>query len=123
MCHKPASSYFLIPRRNQNKVYPEVLIAGDISEEDINKAGSLSSTWLPSGGTSDTAEFVYGKDIVYFAQPTLSQFVTGGFGAGTFNLLASIGLKDTPNNTLALMGRDAPKSYTSVILRYVLPAR
>ena len=122
-CHKPTSLYFLIFEQNQGGVYHEVLIAGDVSEADINQATTLRSTFLPYGGTSDTAEFVYDNDTVYFAQPTLSQFVPGGSGAGTFNLSASIGLKDTPNNTIALMGRNAPKSHTGVVLRCALPAR
>jgi len=72
---------------------------------------------------SGTAEFVYDNDTVYFAQPSLSQFVSGGFGPGTFNESASIYPKDTPNNTFALMGRNAPKGDTGAVLRYALPAR
>jgi len=66
---------------------------------------------------SDTAEFAYGNDTIYFAQPSLSQFVPGGSGAGTFNP-ALIGLKETPNNTPVLTGRNAPKSRTGVVVRY-----
>jgi len=72
---------------------------------------------------SDIAELVYGNDTVYFAQPSLSQFVPGGSGAGTFSPSPSIGLKDTPNNTPASTGRNATKGNTGVVLRYALPAR
>jgi len=68
-------------------------------------------------------EFVYGNETIYFAQPSLSQFVPGGSGAGTFNQPELINLKDTPNNTLPLTGRNAPKSNTGVVLRYAPLAR
>jgi len=69
------------------------------------------------------AELVYGNDTIYFAQPSLSQFIPGGSGAGTFNPSASIGLNGTPNNTLALVDKNATKGNTGVVLRYASPAR
>ena len=39
MCHIPASfSHLLIFEQNQRKVYSEVLIAGDLSQEDVSRA-------------------------------------------------------------------------------------
>jgi len=70
---------------------------------------------------SDTAEFIYGDDTVYFAQPSLSQFFPGGYGAGVFNQFTSIGLKEAPSNTLPLTGRNASRSNTGVVLRYAPP--
>ena len=37
-CHKPTSLYSLIFEQNQHKVYREVLITGDLSEEDVGRA-------------------------------------------------------------------------------------
>jgi hypothetical protein len=116
--------------RNQRRAYREVLIAGDLSQDDVDRANAqlgafqdFAQTWtlLPYGRSApDTAEFIYGNETVYFAQPSLSQFVPGGSGAGTFNTnqSASINLRDTPNNTLALTSRNAPKSDTGAVLRY-----
>jgi len=79
---------------------------------------------LPYGlSTSDTAELVYGNDIVYFAQPSLSQFVPGGSGIFRKNEPTSISPKGTPNSTVGLTGRNSTKSGTGVILRYVPPVR
>ena len=120
-CYGPASLNFLTFKQNQRKVYHEVLIAADLSREDEDRAASLSSPWtaFPYGNSrSDTAEFVYGNDTVYFAQPSLSQFVPGGSGAGVFNQSASIDLKDASKNSLQLAGRNAPRSYTGAVLRY-----
>jgi hypothetical protein len=118
---------------NQRNVYREVLIAGDLSMGDVRRAAAqfvaskhFAETWtlLPYGkSTSATSEFIYGNDTVYFAQPSLSQFVPGGSGAGTFNQPELINLRDTPNNTAPLTGRNAPKSNTGVVLRYAPPAR
>ena len=74
---------------------------------------------------SDTAQFVYGNDAVNtirFAQPSLSQFVPGGSGAGDSNPPAPIGLKNPPTNTSTMAGRNTPKSDTGVVLRYAPPA-
>ena len=109
--------------QNQHKVYREVLVAGDLSKEDGAQAAALPEAWsaVPYGKSmSDTTEFIYGNDTVYFAQPSLSQFVPGGSGAGVFNQPATIGLRGTPNNPLPLTGRDAPTSNTGAVLRYVL---
>jgi len=125
-CCRPASFwYFLIFEQIQRKVYHEVLIAGDLSSEDIFMAGYLPTGWSTSPygrSMSDTAEFIYGNDTIYFAQPSLSQFVPGGSGVGTFNESASIGVRDTLNDALPLTGRNAAKSKTSGLLRYALPA-
>jgi len=78
---------------------------------------------FPYGGSaSNIVEIVHGNDTVYFAEPSLSQFVPGGSGAFNNKKLASVGL-DTPNNTLALSGRNAPKRDTGVVLRYLPPSR
>ena len=123
-CYRPSSSlYFLIFEQNQRKAYHEVLIAGDLSKEDQDRAYALPTKWtaFPYGGsTSDTAEFAYGNDTVYFAQPIQSQFLPGGSGVGTFNPVSSL-LDGPQNNTLGLMGRNTPKSDTGVILRYLPP--
>ena len=119
-CHRPASSYFLMFEQNQDKVYHEVLIAGDLSKEDVVQAYNLSSNFLQHGGrVFDTAEFVYGNETIYFAQPSLSQFVPGGSGAGNFDpaLIAPAG---SQNNALALTGRNAPKN-TETVLQDVPP--
>ena len=120
VCRRPAFLYFLIFEQNQNKVYHEVLIAGDLSDEDKKRATALPAEWTPfpyGGSTSDTAEFVYGNYTVYLAQPSLSQFLPGGSGVGIFDPASSI-LNGPPNNTLSSMGRNTPKSDTGVILRY-----
>ena len=70
------------------------------------------------GTTYDTAELVYNNETVYFAQPTLSQFIPGGSGPGTFVRPATVNLNDTTNNPLVLTGRNAPKSGIGVVLRY-----
>ena len=110
--------YFLIFEQIQRKVYREVLVAGDLSREDISRVAAITERYP----NYDTAELVYGNDTVYFAQPSLSQFTPGGSGAGTFIPPEPIGLKDPPNNTLALTGRNTPKNYTGVVLRHVPPA-
>ena len=118
----PASFFYsLIVEQNQRKAYHEILIAGDLSEEDVRKADALGN-FLQSDSTAfDTAEFVYGHDTVYFAQPTPSQFVPGGSGAGTFNGPTIMGLKGIPNNTPGLVKREAPKNITGTVLRYAPP--
>ena len=123
---RPASFFYsLIVEQNQRKAYREILIAGDLSEEDVRKADSLRiRNFLRSDSTAfDTAEFDYGNDTVYFAQPTPSQFVPGGSGAGTFNGPTIMGLKGTPNNTPVLMNRGVPENNTSAVLRYAPPTR
>lgn len=118
---RSASSHLLMFEQNQRKVYREVLIAADTSSEDENRAVALSPDWsaFPDGrGASDTVEFAYDNDTVYFAQPNLSQFLPGGYGLGVFNQSASIDQKDTLNNPLLLTGRNAPKNNAGMILRY-----
>jgi len=108
--------------QNQRKVYREVLIAADISSGDENQAVALSPDWsaLPDGrSTSGTVEFSYDNETVYFAQPSSSQFLPGGYGLGVFSRYALISLKDDPNNSLLLTGRSAPKNNAGMVLRYV----
>jgi len=117
--HEPVSKFnFLISEQPQRKAYSEVLIAGDLTQEDINRAG----TWeFHQTANPDTPEFVYGNDTVntvYIAQPSPTQLVTGGSGAGTFNPPPPVGVREPPHNTLALMGRNTPKNDTGAILRY-----
>jgi len=91
---------------------------------DNDQAMGVISSWssLPYGSSmSDTAEFIYGNDTIYFAQPSLSQLVPGGSGAGIFNQSGSINFKDPPSNTLPLTGRNAPRSNTGAVLRYAPP--
>ena len=122
-CCSPTPLYFLIVEQNQRKVYHEVLIAGDLSGEDVHRAAGQTLAFQRYGGnTFGTAEFLYGNDTVYFAQPSQSQFTPGGSGAGIFNQPVSVGRKDTTNNTFALTGRNAPKSNTGAVLRYAPPA-
>jgi len=118
--HRPASLDFLIVEQNKRKVYREVLIAGDLSKEDIDRADAQGTSLLQFGGiTSDTAELVYNNETVYFAQPSLSQFIPGGVGAGTFNTSASIGLENTQDNALGrASGNRTISSNNGVVLRY-----
>lgn len=132
-------------------IYREVLIAGDLSQDDVDRATNqlgafqvslrqmyltfhilippyqdFARTWtlLPYGRSApDTAEFVYGNDNIYFAQPSLSQFIPGGSGAGTFNTnqSSSAGLRNTPNDTLVLTGRNPPKDGAGALVRYGSP--
>ncbi|KAF9778318.1 hypothetical protein BJ322DRAFT_492827 [Thelephora terrestris] len=117
--------------QNQRAEYREVLIAGDLSPDDVNRATdqlgafqSFAQTWtlLPYGRTPpDTVEFAQNNDTVYFAQPTLSQLVPGGSGSGTFNVnqTASLDLGNNPNDTLALlMNGNAPRESMGELLRY-----
>jgi len=47
MCHRPSFSYFLIFEQNQRKMYREVLIAGDLSPEDLYRAIDIGGTdWV-----------------------------------------------------------------------------
>jgi len=116
----PAPLYFLIFEQNRRTEYHEVLIAGDLSQEDVREAiAQLMTTGSYGGGTSDTVELVYNNETVYFAQPSLSQFVPGGSGLGTFTP-APIVLRVQPNNNPAT-SRNAPKSDTGAVLRYALP--
>ena len=121
-CHRPVSLCFLIFEQGQSKVYHEVSIAGDLTEEDVNWSYNHLDTFMfsrmSSGrSTSDTVKLAYNNEAVYFAQPSLSQFIPGGSGPGTFNP------SDISNNTLVLSGRDTPKSNTSAVLRYALSSR
>lgn len=115
--------------QNQRMMYREVLIAGDLSPDDVSRASnqlgafqSFAQTWtlLPYGRSPpDTVEFTEGNDTVYFAQPTLSQFIPGGSGSGTFdaNKTASLNLRNNPNNTLASL-MDSPQNSMGRLLRY-----
>ena len=124
MCRRPASLWFLILEQNQRKVYHEVLIAGDLSKQDVSQAAGHALIFQEYGGnTFGTSEYVHGNNTVYFAQPSQSQLTPGGFGAGTFNQSVSIGRRDTTNNTFTLTGRNAPKGNTGAVLRYTPPTR
>ena len=123
-CHRPSSLYQLILGQSQHDVYREVLVAGDLSVEDIIQANSSNTSFSES--VPDTTELVYDGDTVYFAQPSLSQFVPGGSGAGNFNPPKSIGQKDPANNSFpppdpASMIRKGAKG-ADAILRYAPPA-
>ena len=104
--------------QNQSGVYHEVLMAADLSEEDAYQLDAIN---ILGSSALGTAEFIYGNDTVYFAQPGLSQFVPGGHGSGTFSP-ASILLKDSPNNTLVSTGGNAPKTDIGMVLRCIPPA-
>ena len=100
------------------------MIAGDLSKADGNLATSLSTRWSAfayGNSMSDTSEFIYGNDTVYFAQPSLSQFLPGGYGAGALNQSALTSLNNATSNNLPLTGRNAPRSNTGVVLRYAPP--
>ena len=122
-CHRPTSLYFLNIEQNQHEVYREVLVVGDLTQGDVNQAVNEGSALLDDRITAfDTAEFGYGNDIIYFTQPSLSQFVPGGSGAGTFNPPPRMGLKGPPNNVPVLTGRNAPKRGNGAVLRYAPPS-
>jgi len=120
-CHIPASLCFLSFEQNQRKAYYEVLIAGDLSEEDIRQADTLGYLLLSDKTAFGTAEFTYGGGTVYFAQPSPSQLVSGGSGAGTFDPPPKIGLKNTSSKTPVLTGRNVPRSNAGAVLRYAPP--
>ena len=103
-------------------MYREVLIAGDLTQEDKDGYSYYIWEWIPYGMVSDTAKLVYGNDTIYFAQPSLSQFIPGGSGAGTLNMSGSIVPDDTPNNTPLLTDRNASNGDIGVVLRYAPPA-
>jgi len=115
VCRRPVSLYCLIFKQNKSEVYREVLIAGDLTEEDVAtfSPSTLQVGWLPySGNTPDITKLFYGNDTVYFAQPDPSQFVPGGSEPGTFNQ------SDTSNNAPILTGRNALRRDTGAVLRY-----
>jgi len=107
--------------QHQRRAYHEVLIAGDLSEDDLNKIEV--NGFVPLHPDPDIAEFAYGNDAantIYFAQPSVSQFVPGGAGPGTIDFWP-IGLKDPLNNTFAVAGRNSTRNGTGAILRYASP--
>ena len=121
-CHRLAASLcFLSIEQNQRKAYHEVLIAGDLSEADISQAGAIGYLLLSDKTASDTVEFPYESETVYFAEPSPSQFVSGGSGSGTFDPPPKMGLKDTQNNTPVFTGRSVPRSNAGAVLRYASP--
>jgi len=123
-CHRP-TSFRLSPNfeQNQRKVYHEILIAGDLSEEDVNKIKDRDPWHIFPD--PDSAEFVYGNDtanMVYFAQPSVSQFVPGGSGPGDVSNFRPVGLRKHLNDTFALRGRNTTRNDTGAVLRYASPA-
>ena len=93
-----------------------------------NRIQDFVQTWtlLPYGRSPpDAVEFAYNNESVYLAQPILSQFTPGGSGLGTFdaNQTTSIGLTNTPNNTLALLanGNSPDNGGIGEVLRYASP--
>ena len=124
--------YCLIFEQNQSEVHREVLIVGDLTSSDFwfdarKDIQIFQFGWpLYSRSTSGTAEFVYNNDTVYFALPTLSQFVPGGSGPGVFNRSDPTGQMDANGfgNTPAPTGKNAPRRDTGAVLRYApLPDR
>jgi len=89
--------------------------------DDVRRAENQSSNFYRDGGRiSDATEFVYDNETVYFAQPSLSQFLPGGSGAGNFNPVSVI-LAGPKHDAPALTGRNALKSNTGTVLRYAPP--
>ena len=79
--------------------------------------------WQSHGrSTPDTTKFVYDNDTIYFAQPSLSQFVPGGSGPGAFNHSGLTGRGGAPGNTPAPTGKNAPNRDAGTVLRYAPPA-
>ena len=113
---------FLSFEQNQRKAYNEVLIVGDLSEEDLQQAGTLGNLLLSDKTAFDTAQFTYGSETVYFAQPSPSQFVSGGSGAGTFDPPPRMGLKNTSSSTSVSTGKNVLRSNADTVLRYAPPA-
>ena len=97
------------------------MIVGDLSEEDVNRIKyEVPQQIFPD---PDSAEFVYGNDtvnMVYFAQPSVSQFAPGGSGPGAPNP-QPMGVGEPLNNTFALTGRNTTRNDTGVVLRYASP--
>jgi len=105
-------------------VYHEVLIAGDLSEGDLDRIMHSRGVYTVIG-YYPTAEFVYGNDAVntvYFSQPSAPQFVPGGSGPGKIPDFPVMGLKDLPNDTSPLTGKNTPMNKTGAVLRYASPA-
>jgi len=119
-CHGPASLYFLSFAQHQRKAYYETLIAGDLSEDDVRQARAIGYLLLSDTTAFDTIEFTHGSETVYFAQPSPSQFVSGGSGAGTFDPPPKMGLKNIPNNTQFSADRNVPRSNAGAVLRYAI---
>ena len=115
---RTSSLHFLIFEQNRRTTYHEVLITGDLSQEDVQWAMPAGSPYRR--GTPEIAEFVHNNHTVYFAQPSLSQFVLGG---SPFNQPAAIGRKDPTNDTLVLMDRNTLRSDTGTVIRYASPTR
>ena len=117
-------------------VYNEVSIAGDLSQDDVDRANKhlptgfdpahssyihQPPTWtlFPYGRSRpDYVEFAYGNETVYFSQPSLSQFIPGGSGLGTFDNHQAASLKDSPTNTLGLLTNgNGPNKAVGAVLR------
>jgi len=84
--------------QRQRRAYHGVLIAGDLSEDDLNKI-EVNNRFTGLYPDPDSAEFVYGNhavNTVYFAHPSVSQFIPGGSGPGTFRDPWPVGLKYIP---------------------------
>ena len=119
MCRRPASFlHFLIFEQNRRRVYREILVTGDLSEEDLQ--WSIPGEFRYHRCTPDIAELVYNNDTIYFAQPSPSQLV---LGSSAFNQTAPIGLEGLPNDTLVLNDKKAQKSDTGTVIRYASPPR
>jgi hypothetical protein len=131
--------------QNQREVYREVLIAGDLSQDDVGRANkqlgafqvswqymyfetahsdrikSFAQTWtlLPYGTSSpEQVAFAYFNETVYFPQPSSSQFIPGGSGLGVFHANETAAVKGSPNNSLAwLTNENTPDNGLGVLLR------
>ncbi|KAK0191490.1 hypothetical protein F5146DRAFT_1048998 [Armillaria mellea] len=81
---------------HQRIEYQEVTVKGDLSESDISNAVALapafndfSLTWTLSpfsahGSLPAAVSYPWNNDTVYFSEASLSQFLPGGSGFGTF---------------------------------------
>ena len=61
----------------------------------MSQADAIGYLLLSDKTVFDPVEFPYGSETVYFAQPSPSQFVSGGSGAGTFDPPPKMGLTGT----------------------------
>jgi len=109
--------------QNQSKVYREVLVAGDLTDGDVERAKdklmAYQFGWLSYGrSTPDPTEFVHDNDTVYFAQPSLSQFIPGGSGPGALNHSGPTDLGYAPGDTPVSTGKNVTKRDTGAVLRY-----
>ena len=90
-CRRPASLHFLIFEQNQHKAYHEVLIAGDLSQEDIDRA------------------------TIQLGESKVSRAVNG-FGSACSNTVSRTFLEYGPCSHMVEASQTPPSSFTAMTL-------